>query len=627
MNAPHAGWRWAAALLLAGAAGTAGAGVQEIAQAQMHVDAAHTPPAAAAPWQPVPLPDLWRKSRPQAVPQAAWYRLAFDHPAGEVQPWAAFFPYLYDGGEVWLNGALVARIAQNDAQLHVRWTRPHLVSLPPALLHAGRNELLLRAARPPAGASLRIPRVSVGPLAGIAPLHERRFFWVSITPQITAAVCLLVALAVGSIWWRRRSEAMYGLFALAVALWGLRTLTFVVEVVPVAAWPWWRLAVHSATGGFIVAMTALAWRLAGIRQPWFERALFGYWLVGPLWLLAQGPAAEPLVNRWWIGGFLPIGATIVGVSAWSLVRRRTLASAALPVTMAIAALAGMHDYLIAWDLDPALPWLAPWTAQRFQLMHLCANFVLVAMGGMLMARFVRALRALEDLNQTLETRVADRESELAANYLRLSALEREQAAGQERQRIMRELHDGLGSGLFVSLSRVERGDMAPQEIAGALRGCISEMRLALDTLAPQEQDFRSTLGNFLFRWRSQLLACGIRPTWDIAVPDEALQLSAHASLQLLRVAQEALTNVVKHAGASRVDVQLRLREGQLQLVVRDDGIGAAGVGDDSSGRGLSNMRTRALQLGGELHVHGGSGGTRVTLQVPLQAVWAGEPAL
>lgn len=615
--------RWAAASLLALAvAGPAAAAVQEIAQARMLADPARTPPEATGAWQDVRLPDLWRKSRPRATPAAAWYRMDFARPAEETQPWAAFFPYLYDGGEVWLNGALVAQVTENDARRHVRWTRPHLVSLPPALLRAGRNELLLRAAQPPAGASLRIPRVRVGPLEEVAPLQARRFFWLSITPQITAAVCLLVSLAVGSIWWRRRTEVMYGLFALAVALWGLRTLTFVVEIVPVAVWPWWRLVVHSATGGFIVAMTALAWRLAGIRQPWFERALFGYWLLGPLWLLAQGAAAEPLVNRWWIGGFLPIGATIVGVSVWSLVRRRTLESAALPVTMAIAALAGMHDYLIAWDLHPDIAWLAPWTAQRFQLMHLCANFVLVAMGGMLMARFVRALRALEDLNQTLETRVADRERELAANYLRLFALEREQAAGQERQRIMRELHDGLGSGLFVSLSRVERGEMAPAEIAGALRGCIAEMRLALDTLAPQEQDFRSTLGNFLFRWRSQLLACGIRPTWDIAVPDEALQLSPHAALQLLRVAQEALTNVVKHAGASSVDVQLRVRDGQLELVVRDDGIGAAGVGDDSAGRGLSNMRTRAVQLGGHVHVHGGSGGTRVTLQVPLQAVCA-----
>ena len=612
--------RWLLGLLLAAACAWCAAGVQEPATALMLTDSARTPPAADRPWQQVGLPDLWRKSRPQLEPAPTWYRMSFQQRSASPQAWAAFLPYFYDGGEVWLNGALLAQIPENTAEMHVRWARPQMVTLPPALLRTGANELLVRAAQPPAGASLRFARPQIGPLAEVSPLYDRRLFWISVTPQIIATVCLLASLCVLSIWWRRPAESVYGLFGVAVALWGLRTLTFVVEMMPLGAWFWWRLAFHAATGGFIVAMTALAWRLAGIRQPWFERALFAYWLLGPLWLLAQGPAAEPLVNRWWVGGFLPIGATIVVVSAWFLLRRRTLEAAALPVTMAIAALAGIHDYVIAWELDPAIPWITAWTAQRIQLLHLGASLVLLAMGGLLTARFVRALHSLEDVNQTLEQRVSQREQELATNYVRVFALERENAAAQERQRIMRDLHDGLGSRLFVSLSRVERGDMENAEIADALRGCISEMRLALDTLAPQEHDFRSTFGNFLFRWRQQLLACGIRPRWEIEVPDEALQLSPHASLQLLRVAQEALTNVVKHAGASEVDVQLRLLGGQLELVVRDNGIGAAGVSEESSGRGLNNMRARATQLGGHVDVHGGSGGTRVTVQVPLAAV-------
>lgn len=596
---------------------------QEPRQAQMLPDAALLPPPRDAAWTAVDLPDLWRKSRPTRVPTATWYRIGFSRTeADEGVPWAVFFPYLYDGGQVWLNGAPLTGIQENSAQAHVRWVRPHLVALPAALLRAGANELLVRAGQPPPGASLRFARLLVGPEAELRPLYDTRFFWVSVTPAITVAVCLLVAACVLFIWWRRRSEAMYGLFGLALVLWGIRTLTFVVEVVPAGAYLWWRLAFHAATGGFIIAMTMLAWRLAGIRRPRFERAIFAYWLLGPIWLLAHGTAAEPLVNRWWIGGFLPIGATIVAVSAWSLLRRRTLEAAALPVTMAIAALAGMHDYMIAWELDPPLASLAAWTAQRYQLLHLAADLVLLAIGGLLTARFVRALQALENLNQTLEARVTEREQELARNYDRVFALERERAAEQERQRLMRDLHDGLGSQLFVSLSRVERGDMTPPEVAEALRRCIGEMRLALDTQGPQALDFRSTLGNFLFRWRGQLLACGIRPSWDIDVPDESLTVSPHATLQLLRVAQEALTNVVKHAHASAVDVRLRREGGLLQLEVRDDGLGAAGVSDSSFGRGLNNMRSRAEQLGGHCEVRGGSGGTRVRVEVPLPAVGA-----
>jgi signal transduction histidine kinase len=616
---------WGLALALAcclGLASAAGATVQEPDRAQMLTDAPRQPPGAGAAWQPVALPDLWRKTRPQAALSPTWYRVSFQYPGRQEGPWGLLLPYLYDGGEVWLNGAQLAQIPENTAETRVRWSRPHLVSLPPGLLRAGENEILVRAALPMAGGSIRFPRPRIGPLNELRPQYDQRFFWTNVTPEMSSVICMLVSLGVLCIWWRRRSEVMYGLFGVALFLWGVRTLTFVIEAVPVEVWSLWRVAFHAATGGFIVVMTVLAWRLAGISKPWFERALFGYWLVGPLWLLAQGPVAEPVVNRWWVGGFLPIGATIVGVTVWSLVRRRTLESVALPVTMAIAALAGMHDYLINWDLEPQLAWISGWTAHRFQVLHLAADLVLLAIGAVITSRFIDALRSLQDMNQHLEERVADREKELAANYVRVFALERENAAAQERQRIMRELHDGLGSKLFVSLSRVERGAMPPEETAEALRACIADMRLAFDTLAPQEHDFRSTLGNFLFRWRSQLLACGVRPTWDIDVPDEALQLSPHASLQLLRVAQEALTNVVKHAGASTVDVRLRLVKEHLELEVRDNGIGAAGVSEDSCGRGLTNMRARATQLGGRVDVHGGSGGTRVTVQVPLQAVCA-----
>jgi signal transduction histidine kinase len=86
------------------------------------------------------------------------------------------------------------------------------------------------------------------------------------------------------------------------------------------------------------------------------------------------------------------------------------------------------------------------------------------------------------------------------------------------------------------------------------------------------------------------------------------------------VAQEALTNVVKHAQATAVDVQLRLAGEQLELEVRDNGVGASA--DAGGGHGVGNMRTRAEQLGGHLDVQNGQPGTRVTVHVPLEAVRA-----
>jgi signal transduction histidine kinase len=611
-----------AAVVLTLATPLAHANVLEPKQVLMLTTPDATPPASDRAWQRVTLPDIWRDSRPAVPPAVSWYRVDFDYPdsAPSGGSWALYLPYLYDGGQVWLNGAPVAHLTENSDLAHVRWARPHLVPLPDSLLRPGANRLMVRAALARAGASINLPRLGIGPLAELRPWYERRFFWVSITPYITAAMCLLVSAFVLFIWWRRRSEVLYGLFGLAAGLWGIRTLTFVIEVVPVEWWLLWRATYLGATGGFIVAMTVLALRYADIRKPRVERALAAYWVIGPLWLLVGGAAAEPLVNRHWIAGFLPIGMSIVAVSLRTMWRQRTLMSAVLPTAMVIGALAGLHDYAVNWNVG-GIDWLLPgWAGHRIFLLHHGANLVLVAMGGLLTARFIQTLDSLEELNRTLETRVADRERQLAENYQRMGVLQRQHAASQERQLIMREIHDGLGSQLFVSLSRVERGDMQGGQIAAALRDCIADMRIALDTLTPGDDDFRSTLGNFMFRWQHQLAAAGVTPAWTIDVPDQSLSLSPHAALALLRIAQEALTNVLKHSRARKVEVRFRQTDDALELEVEDDGCGGAGTA--AAGRGLVNMRSRAQQLGGKLDVRMGQAGTCVALQVPMNTVIA-----
>ena len=595
--------------------------VIEPAEALMLMTPDVTPPAADRQWQPVPLPDIWRRSHPNAPRSVSWYRVDFDYPAGQSgQPWAVYLPYLAYGGQIWLNGAQVTQLPENTEDLHVRWIRPHFASFPDTLLHPGSNRLMVRAALPPPGPSMNMPRLGIGPEAELRPLYDRRFFWLSVTPYITAVICLLVAFFVLFIWWRRRSEVVYGLFGLAAGLWGIRTLTFVIEVVPMQWWLLWRGTYLGATGGFIVALAVLAMRYAGMYKPRVERALIAYWLVGPVWLLLGGVPSETLVNRYWIVGFVPIGIGIVALSLRTMWRQRTLKSAIMPTAMVLAVLTGLNDYAVNWSAGGIDTLLPGWAGHRIFLLHHGANLVLIAMGGLLTARFIQTLGALEELNRTLESRVADRERKLSENYQRMATLQRQHAASQERQLIMREIHDGLGSQLFVSLSRVERGDMQGGEIAHVLRDCIADMRIALDTLTPDDGDFRSTLGDFMFRWQRQLTAGGIVPTWTIDVPDASLSLPPHAALAFLRIAQEALTNVIKHAGARQVQVRFRKVADCLELEVEDDGRG--GARGDTTGRGMGNMRARAQQLGGKLDVRMGQSGTCVALQVPMNAVLA-----
>ena len=580
-------------------------------------------------WIDTALPHAGPATSEGQRPQVTWYRANFDGPADadDDSSWAVYVPFFYTGGQVWVNGSLVGSLPESTPDLRVRWERPYLVTLSPSLLQPHGNLLAVRAAAAPMHSVQRFPRVSVGPLTELQPHADRRIFWVRTMPQVTVVVCLLVAGFVLFIYWRRRSEVLYGLFGLAAALWGVRTLTFVIERMPVDSWHMWRITYLAATGGFIVVLALFALRFASIRRPAIEKGLVSYWLVGPIGLWLAGPGYEGLINQLWSAGLIPIGVAILGLSVWFMLRQRTLAAAVMPVTLVIAVLAGIHDYMLAFNVGPLARWAPDWASQRFFLLHYGADLMLLGMGGLLTARFIEALSSLQnanhnlaDLNETLELRVAERERHLAANFERMAELQRDRAAAQERQLIMREIHDGLGSRLFTSLLRVERGDMNDRQIADTLRDCIADMRLALEALAPDD-DFQAALGNFLFRWQTLLQEVHIQPAWAIDVTGSAMSLPRQAVLQLLRITQEALTNVLKHAQAKNVRIELQQRGGMLELEVVDDGIGAD-LSNDRSGRGIANMHARAKQLGGELDVRSGAGGTRVMLRLPMSTTTA-----
>lgn len=599
--------------------------VQRIRQAAFVPSPGNDPPGPDAGWQPVALP-VTVPPGADAPPRATWYRLRFDLADAPASFWGVYLPFFYGGGQVWLNGQRLADIPGATPRVHVRWERPQLVAVPQPVLHAGANELWVHALPVVGETVLKFPEPRVGPLDDLREVHDNRLFWVRTVPQLTVAACLALSAFGLLIWSRLPEETLYGWFALAALLWGVRTLTFVLETMPVGRLEPWRLAYLASTGGFIVAIALFALHLTGVRRRWLDHGLLLYWLAGPAWLLWQGIDGDAQVNRLWTAGLIPIGLLAVVLSFLAAWRQRTLISLILPVALALATVSGVHDYLIAWQPDVLDTVMPAWAGQRYFLLHHGANLLLLAMGTLLSARYVRSVRALRELNQTLESRVADREKTLAEQYVGMARLERQNAAGEERRLIMREIHDGLGSKLFTSLSRVERGAMDGADMAAALRACISDMRLALDALAPDDHDLLTAFGDFMFRWQSELEAAGVRCVWSIEVAEEHLHLPPHTTLQLLRVAQEALTNVAKHARATRVELSLQHADGHLRLRIEDNGIGAA-AGRRGGGRGLHNMQARATQLGGVLAIDQAEGrGTAVSLAVPVAAAAAQQAA-
>ncbi|WP_167772807.1 AAA family ATPase [Ramlibacter humi] len=247
---------------------------------------------------------------------------------------------------------------------------------------------------------------------------------------------------------------------------------------------------------------------------------------------------------------------------------------------------------------------------------LAAQAAIAIANARLFGELAVAHEELQRANALLEERVAQRTRQLEDNHQRLRQLERRRAADDERQRIMRDLHDGLGSQLFVTLSRVERGELAAPQVGDALRACIVDMRLVLEAMSPDGDDFLEAWGSFRFRWEGQLRDAGVASRWQAQADLPAIALPAPTALGLLRIAQEALTNVLKHAQARHVEVRLALHEGTLRLELRDDGRGFTGEPGPAS-RGLANMRARASRMHAALEIEPLQPGTCVRLRLAM----------
>jgi signal transduction histidine kinase len=205
---------------------------------------------------------------------------------------------------------------------------------------------------------------------------------------------------------------------------------------------------------------------------------------------------------------------------------------------------------------------------------------------------------------------------------------------RERERVARELHDTLGQVLgyikmqaAVAEQYLERNESLEAKrrvarLAAAAQDAQSEVReyiLATRTGVPGGAPLVLALGDYLRQFAENF---GIATELNVspAVADRVFEPMAEA--QLLRIVQEALTNVRKHARARSVNVRIGLREGGAEVMVQDDGSGfdpAAVRPAGGQGFGLQVMQERAQEVGGTVQVHSAPGeGTRVVITMPLR---------
>jgi signal transduction histidine kinase len=234
----------------------------------------------------------------------------------------------------------------------------------------------------------------------------------------------------------------------------------------------------------------------------------------------------------------------------------------------------------------------------------------------------KAIHDVERANASLGLRLQEREAELTEAHHRLRKIEQRQTLSQERQRLMQDMHDGLGSSLVSALRVVEHGNMSEAEVAQVLKGCIDDLKLAIDSMEPVEADLLLLLATLRFRLGPRLQSTGITLRWEVNDVPPLDWLDPKNALHILRILQEAFTNIIKHTRTTEIRVATEVWNDQVMVTITDNGQGFSlenvPKGDGASGKGLSNQMRRAQAIGAEIKWDSGAAGTRVILQLPIK---------
>ena len=561
---------------------------------------------------PVQLPDDWAVTRP-GYEGSVWYRTGFDRPAGTDphELLALYIERACSNVEVYLNGHRIFSGGRMTEPVTRNCHYPQLVTLPAALLRERGNLLDLQvqghalarvASRQRAGG---LSALKVGPHAALAAEYERRLFWNVSSVQVVGVVLAVLGLVTLALGWVNRGASYlmhFGWLALGWALMSARL--------------WWRdLPWDTSVMEFLfcvgfapVAGLAVQFLLsyAGLRLRRIEIALVVQWVLVPATLLLAGPGHLFLMASVWYGLLMAEVFAAVGLylrTTWQSRRDDFWPMLMLLVALAFAALVELgvqHGML-------GLP--------HIQMLQFTAPLMFIGVAVRLLQMFAHALQAAEAGRTTLEVRVQEATAEIERNFTQLAELRVEQVTEKERKRIAGDLHDDLGAKLLTIVHTSES-----ERISTLAREALEEMRLSVRGLTGKPM----RLGDALADWRAETVLrlgqANIEADWRGPVEETDQLLPARGFVQTTRILREAVSNIIKHSGASHCKVRCAISARQFGLTIQDNGKGIPMELDGKldRGHGMSSMKHRAKQMQGQCLVESGPGyGTVIRLTLPL----------
>jgi signal transduction histidine kinase len=555
----------------------------------------------------------------------AWYCIPFDAPDGADVHEALLLIGARASLSVRLNGWFVGETNPFVEPLELH-REPLWFDLPAAALKPGRNALWIHSASDLGFAYL--PPMYIGPRTVLRPAFDRaRFIRIGFVDATIATMVVLTLFMVGMFALRPR-DTVYAWFAACIGSWALHTYCGHAPRPLVGNALTWIGISDVMLGWFVCFAAIFVNRVTGPhpRDRALERGVLIFGIVGgalEMWSVIGEGAIFNVHLYLWVPGMLVIGLLLV----WRLARTSlTTSNEEARMLLLVAFLVfvvGVRDYV--HDLRHG----AGFGYGSVNLLVYTVGAVLTVYTFFLLKRVTHALTDAEVLNHELEDRVAGKVLQIEQYHRQMLRLEQQQAALRERERITRDVHDGIGGHLIHALSMAE-SDPAQQDMESVLRAALGDLRMVIDSSEPVDGDLTAVLAMMRNRCERRIAQAGLRFDWQVAELPTMPNLGPHHVLQILRILEEALTNVIRHAAATTVTVRTQIvslagapgkpASGTVCVEIADDGCGLGGGTSAlsvSRGYGLRNMQKRAADIGGHCSITRAARGTCVRLTLPV----------
>jgi signal transduction histidine kinase len=547
--------------------------------------------------QTVALPHNWDKSYPNQG-GIARYRFQIVHQEKPSETWGVYLPQLSMNASVSINGVNIGNGGSMMDPIARFWNLPLYFVVPASLWKDGNNRIDVYIAGYPNGRSGLAP-IFIGPHQLVYGYYEKRNLTLTMLDIGSFAINLVLGFII-LIWATQTQDRGLYYFGIA-ALISCITIadSFWTDVeIPRFIWRW---LTHCTMSVAIMLFYLFMLKMLGRSIGAYGKAVMSYMVIVMIGLLFTNNALLLPIAKWLhLGDVLLILELVYFCLADWILRSKRL-SLWLGGCMWVVLSFGLADWLAAilnqTKSSPYIYYMGP-VAFSF------------AVSIALLARYLSALSVERHYTENLQAELKAQKTMLDNQYRIIAELEREKAVALERNRIMRELHDGIGGHLMAALALSEkRMDATHNDETNftqkRIRYALDELRLVMDSL-DRSADFETALAMLRQRIEPELRSHNIRLVWDIDESPAVFSNSPERILHGLRLIQEAIVNVLKHAKATTIEVKLN----ESSLIISDNGVGFH-VEENSSGRGLNNIRWRAKELNGELKIESSSQGTRI----------------